>query len=100
MLNAHAMALSPSPGPDAIRALLNANGELHVRVVPGAKIERATIENGTLKLWTRTAPEDGKANKAVLAMLARLLGVPPKDIELVSGATSREKRVRIAKHCS
>lgn len=88
------------PDPQNLTALIDGKGELRIRVVPGAKVERATIENGALKLWTRTAPEDGKANKAVLAMLAKLLDIPPKDIELVSGATSREKRVRIAKHCS
>ena len=83
------------PTPQSIRALLNDKGELALRVVPGAKVERAAIENGTLKLWTRTAPEDGKATKAVLAQVAAMLGVPPRDIVLVSGATSREKRVRI-----
>lgn len=83
------------PTPQSIRALLNAKGELAIRVVPGAKVERAAIENGTLKLWTRTAPEDGKATKAVLAQVAAMLGIPSRDVVLVSGATSREKRVRI-----
>ncbi|MBK7161312.1 MAG: DUF167 domain-containing protein [Sphingomonadales bacterium] len=78
-----------------ICALIDAKGELALRVVPGAKVERAAIENGALKLWTRTAPEDGKATKAVLAQLAGLLDMAARDIELVSGATSREKRVRI-----
>ncbi len=85
------------PTSQSIRALLNAKGELALRVVPGAKVERAAIENGTLKLWTRTAPEDGKATKAVLVQVADLLGVPVRDVVLVSGATSREKRVRVDK---
>lgn len=84
-----------NPTADEIRALADAKGELALRVVPGAKVERAAIENGNLKLWTRTAPEDGKATKAVLAQLAGLLEIAARDIELVSGATSREKRVRI-----
>jgi uncharacterized protein len=84
-----------NPSADDIRALLNAKGELALRVVPGAKVERAAIENSALKLWTRTAPEDGKATKAVLAQVADLLGVPVRDVVLVSGATSREKRVRV-----
>ncbi len=90
-----AMAKTNSPSAAEIRALVDAQGELALRVVPGAKVERAAIENGTLKLWTRTAPEDGKATKAVLAQLAGLLDMAARDIELVSGATSREKRVRI-----
>ena len=84
-----------NPSPQEIRALADGNGILALRVVPGAKVERAAIENGALKLWTRTAPEDGKATKAVLAQLAVLLGVSARELELVSGATSREKRVRL-----
>lgn len=84
-----------NPSRDDIFALTDAKGELTLRVVPGAKVERAAIENGALKLWTRTAPEDGKATKAVLRQLAALLDIAARDIELVSGATSREKRVRI-----
>ena len=89
------MAKTNSPSAAEIRALVDAKGELALRVVPGAKVARAAIENGTLKVWTRTAPEDGKATKAVLAQLAGLLDMAARDIELVSGATSREKRVRI-----
>lgn len=84
-----------NPSADDIRRLITIKSELVLRVVPGAKVERAAIENGALKLWTRTAAEDGKATKAVLAQVAALLGVPVRDVELVSGATSREKRVRV-----
>ena len=84
-----------NPSPQEIRALADPGGILALRVVPGAKVERAAIENGALKLWTRTAPEDGKATKAVLAQLAALLKVSARELELVSGATSREKRVRL-----
>lgn len=89
------MTSSPDPKAPEILELIDSNGILELRVVPGAKVERAAIENGALKLWTRTAPEDGKATKAVLAQLAKLLGIAARDIELVSGATSREKRVRL-----
>lgn len=89
------MARPASPTADDILALLDASGAMTLRVVPGARIEKAAIENGTLKLWTRTAPEDGKATRAVLAQLAALLDLSVRRIELVSGATSREKRVRI-----
>lgn len=85
------------PTAQDIRKVMNSENELALRVVPGAKVERAAIENGALKLWTRTAPEDGKATKAVLAQVAALLGVPVRDVVLVSGATSREKRVRVDK---
>jgi uncharacterized protein len=86
-----------NPNAGDIRAVMNAKGELSLRVVPGAKVERAAIENGALKLWTRTAPEDGKATMAVLAQVAALLGVPVRNVVLLRGATSREKRVRVDK---
>lgn len=89
--------MQPGVAPDeaAIRALVDGNGELALRVVPGARIERASIENGKLKLWTQTPPEGGKATKAALDHLARLLDLPAAQIILVSGATTRDKRVRI-----
>ena len=86
-----------NPTAEDILAVMNDKGELALRVVPGAKVERAAIENGALKLWTRTAPEDGKATKAELAQVAALLGVPVCNVVLVSGATSREKRVWIGR---
>lgn len=79
-----------------LAALIDAAGYLRVRVVPGAKIEKIVIENGTTKIWIRTAPEDGKANKAVISLLAKLLGIPANRIEIVQGHTSRDKRLHIA----
>ena len=42
------------------------------------------------------APEDGKANAAVVQLLARTLALRPKDVEVVSGHTSRDKTVALA----
>ena len=41
------------------------------------------------------APEKGKANKAVIKVLSRLLDVKNSDIEILSGETSRDKKVLI-----
>lgn len=75
--------------------LIDAAGELRVRVVPAAKVEKIAIENGTPKIWTRTAPEDGKANKAVISLLAKLLTIPASRITIVTGHGSRDKRLHI-----
>ncbi len=48
-----------------------------------------------LKLAVNEAPEDGRANKAICALLAEALHVPPSRIAVVQGATSREKTCRI-----
>jgi len=61
----------------------------------GGKGRKAAIENGALKIWLRTAPEDGKANKAVLGILAKLLGISVSQLEITHGQTARDKRVRV-----
>ena len=86
-----------APSPEAILALIDTKSELRLRVVPGARVERAAIENGALKLWLRTAPENGKANAAVLKILADMLSMPQSSFEIVHGQTSRDKRIKIAK---
>lgn len=68
---------------------------MRLRVVPGAKVERLAIENATVKIWIRAAPEDGKANKAVIALLAKTLEIPSAAVAIISGHASRDKRVRI-----
>ena len=87
---------SITPTRKAITAMISARNELPLRVVPGAKIEKAAIENGTLKIWLRTAPEDGKANKAVLAILAKLLEMPVGKLDITHGHISRDKRVHVS----
>ncbi len=58
-------------------------------------MQRVAIENNALKLWIRTAPENGKANAAVISILSEILDVPIARLNIVRGATARDKRVRI-----
>ena len=48
-----------------------------------------------LKLRVAAPPADGRANQATCELLARTLGVAPTAVSLVSGATSRSKRLRV-----
>jgi len=48
-----------------------------------------------LKARVRAAPHEGAANDALIALLAKSLGVPPRSVEIASGATSRVKRVHV-----
>lgn len=91
------MALSELtvPSPESVRTLIDARGELRLRVIAGARVEKAAIVNGALKLWLRTAPENGKANTAILKMLAEMLSVPQTSLEIVHGQSSRDKRIRV-----
>ncbi|MBU6269640.1 MAG: DUF167 domain-containing protein [Sphingomonadales bacterium] len=83
------------PPADAIRALADDQGRLALRVTPGARVEAVEIAEGRLLVKVRAKPTDGEANDAVLAMLARALGVPGSRLSLLRGATSREKLVGI-----
>jgi uncharacterized protein (TIGR00251 family) len=48
------------------------------------------------KVHVGAPPEDGKANTAVVRLLADALGVAARDVEIVSGHTSRDKTVALA----
>jgi uncharacterized protein len=69
---------------------------LNLKVVPGARRDRVVGAYGdAIKIQVSAAPENGKANAAVLRVLAEALGVKPHQIELVSGHTQPRKSVRI-----
>ena len=64
-----------------------------VRVSPRAKRnEIGGVTNGMLQVRTTAAPADGKANRAVIKMLAEFIGVAPSRIKLLRGATNRNKQ--------
>lgn len=56
-----------------------------------------TLANGraVVKVRVRAIAEGGEANRAVMELLAKALGVPKRDVRLLSGATSRQKQIAI-----
>lgn len=48
-----------------------------------------------LKVRVRAVPAEGEANEALCRLIARSVGVPPRDVTLVAGATARIKRLMI-----
>jgi uncharacterized protein (TIGR00251 family) len=66
---------------------------LSVRVTPRASAERIDGfgDTGALRIHVTAPPADGQANAAVVRLLAKALGLPARDIVLVSGATNRNK---------
>ena len=70
--------------------------ELALHVVPGARrTEPAGMHGEALKLRVAQVAVDGKANAAVIAFLADAFGVPRRNVAMLRGETSRDKRVRI-----
>ncbi len=67
-----------------------------VKVVPGASRDRIVAEmGGALKVTVAAPPEKGKANKAVVRLLAKALNLRPNQVDVIRGATSPNKSVLI-----
>jgi uncharacterized protein len=59
-------------------------------------IETLSDGSAVLKARVRAIPSEGEANAALGRVLAKALSVPPRDVEIISGHTSRIKRVKIS----
>jgi uncharacterized protein (TIGR00251 family) len=69
---------------------------LAVRASPGARRDEIRGEHdGAIKVAGTQAPEKGKANKAIIELLAKNLKIKRSQIELLSGETTSQKRLLI-----
>jgi uncharacterized protein (TIGR00251 family) len=67
-----------------------------VRAHPGARREGITgIHGGALRVAVSCPAERGRANEAMIDLLAKRLGCARRALELVAGDTSRQKRVLV-----
>jgi uncharacterized protein (TIGR00251 family) len=70
--------------------------KLTVQVKPNAKQQKLTqIADGTWAIHLKSPPTEGKANKELIALLAKHFKVPKSAITIKTGLTSRLKRVDI-----
>ena len=83
--------------PSWYRRLESGALELLVHAQPGAKrTEVAGLHGDALKVRIAAPALEDRANEALVAFLAEALGTTKRDVVLVSGERSREKRLRIA----
>lgn len=59
-------------------------------------IETLSDGRAVLKVRVQAAPSEGEANAALIKLIAKAVGVPPRDVSLVAGATARIKRLNIS----
>lgn len=89
------------PDRAAVLALVDARGQIAVRATPNASANTVVLPADgaprVLGVRTTVTPEDGKANDAILALLAEALGCPKSALTLVRGATARDKLVQVAR---
>ena len=70
---------------------------LRLRVSPGAARSAVVGRHGEAwKVRVAAAPEAGRANEAVVRLLAETLSLPPAAVRLVSGHGARDKIVELA----
>jgi uncharacterized protein (TIGR00251 family) len=69
---------------------------LRVHVRPGASRPGLTgLHGGALAVRVGARPAEGAANREVVTVLARALGIAPAALELAAGARGRDKRIRV-----
>ncbi len=83
----------------ALQRQLAKEGELvlQLRVRPGAQRTqwKSVMADGSIKIDIAAPPEDGEANATLLRFLSRELDVPMAQLDLLTGHTAKQKRVRI-----
>ncbi len=74
---------------------MTASCRLRLKVVPGARAAGVEWMGALLKVKVTAAPEKGRANDAVIELLAQRLGLNTSDFNLVSGHTSPLKTLEV-----
>ena len=71
--------------------------KLRVRVTPrgGRDAIDGFGDDGVLRVRVAAAPADGKANDAVVRLIAKAAGVPPSRVEVSAGASARVKTIAV-----
>ena len=70
--------------------------KIQVKVKPNSKQQKIEEDpDGVLTVRLKSPPVDGKANKELIAILAKKYQVPKSQIKVLSGTTSKHKLVQI-----
>lgn len=66
------------------------------KIVPkSSKNQISILDNETLKINVKSPPVNGKANKELISFIAKKFGLKKKDVIIVSGEKSKNKKVKI-----
>lgn len=88
MSSAPAGPVRPAPDGDGVW--------IRLKVVPGAsQTALAGLHGDRYRVRVAAPPEDGKANRAVVDLLAARLGVARRDVAIVKGHASPQKTVHV-----
>jgi hypothetical protein len=69
--------------------------KIHVKLKPNSRTEELSHEGGSFIAKVKEPPREGKANQAVIKLLAGHFGVPQSQVRIVSGFKSRNKIIEV-----
>ena len=69
--------------------------KIEIRVKPNSKVEEIIQEEHSLSVKVKDPPVQGKANRAVIRLLAKHFGVPEGQVTILKGFTSRNKLIEV-----
>lgn len=70
--------------------------EFNVKIIPrSSRNDILGREGSVYRIKVTSPPVDGKANKTLITLLSNKIKIPKKDIQIISGEKSRNKRIRI-----
>ena len=70
--------------------------KIQVKVNPNSRTEELSQEGDSFMVKVKEPPKEGKANRAVIKLLAEHFGVPQSQIKILSGFRSRNKVIEVA----
>jgi uncharacterized protein (TIGR00251 family) len=70
--------------------------KIQVKVKPNSKTEEVSQEGDSFIVKVKEPPKEGKANHAVIKLLAEHFGVPRSQVRILSGFRSRNKVIEVA----
>ena len=70
--------------------------KIQVKVKPNSKTEELSREGDSFIVKVKEPSKEGKANQAVIKLLAEYFGVPQSQVRILSGLRSRNKVVEVA----
>ena len=75
--------------------------KIRVKIKPNSRTKELSQEGDSFIVKVREPPREGKANQAVIKLLAQHFGVPQSRVRIISGLRSRNKVIEVAEEqCS
>lgn len=73
----------------------NSSMKIQVRVTPNSNNDEVSCEGDRFIVKVKEPPREGRANRAVVRLLAKHFGVPQSQVKIISGFKSRDKLIEV-----